>query len=278
MLRSQEFYVQKQVQEFGGLPAIDEAIELIQEYAEPSYCYYKSKNLRLAEWNPAREDIYEIVLAVFTITLSNSTLTYQCMVGMLASRFDIEDHIDAVKTAAEVTAIISKTGLINIERSGSGNYIMISTKYGLDEELPEPERHAILMKNPPIMVSNRHLEHGGSLILGGSQNHHDGDICLDHLNRMNGIKLKLNRQFLRKYEEAPTFALDSKEKREQWEDFITNSYRAYIKLVRAGNRFYLEHNYDKRGRTYAEGYHISTQGSSFKRSIVQLADAELVEG
>lgn len=63
----------------------------------------------------------------------------------------------------------------------------------------------------------------GSRILGGRQNFHSHDICLDHINRMNAIHYQLNRKFLCKYEEAPTFTLDTREKREQWENFVKNS-------------------------------------------------------
>jgi len=284
MLRSEEFYVQKEIQEVGGLSEIDESIELIQEYLNKEYsytkkdgtvCLFTSKNKRLAEWNPDRGTIYEIVLAVFTLTLIHQSLTYQAICGMMACRFDLQDHIDQIKTAAEVIALISRTGLIDVSRTGSGNHILISTGFEIDE-IPELDSHVILTKKPPTFTENRHEEFG-SLLLGGRHNHHDEEICLDHLNRMNAIELKLNRPFLRKYEEAPTYALDTQKKADQWEHFITNSYRSYIRLVRGGNRFYLAHRYDKRGRCYAEGYHINTQGSSFKKAIIQLAQTELVE-
>lgn len=283
MLRSEEFEVQRQIKEAGGLAEIDEAIELLSKYVEPNYCYYKSKNLRLDEWHPDRGELYEIVLAAFTITICNPNgLTYQAACGMLAGRVPHKNQLDRIKTVAEVIAIISKTGLINVNRRGSGQYIMIDSDYNLDE-IPELAHHEIMVNKIPELDSNWH-EDFGSLLLGGRHNHHNENTCLDHINRMNSIQLKLNRPFLRKYEEAPTYTFTDKDghhsqkKADQWKYFITNSYRSYIKLVRGGNRFYLNHKYDKRGRCYAVGYHINTQGSSFKKAIVQLAQAELVEG
>lgn len=290
MLRSEEFYVQQQVAAAGGLVEIDQSIELITEHINTHFTYTKkdgevkeftSKNERLSKWTPDRGEIYELVLGVFTIILSNRALTYQALAGMLAGRFDYENHIDQVKTAAECVALISRTGLITVSRTGSGNYIMISSKYDIDD-MPEPERHEILTEPPPEFTSNYHPDFG-SLILGGRHNHHEGNICLDHINRMNRIELKLNRPFLRKYEEAPTFTFTNKdgshsqEKEDQWKNFIRTSYRAYIKLVRGGNRFYLNHKDDKRGRCYATGYHVNTQGTAFKKAIVQLAQTEIVE-
>lgn len=274
MLTSAESYVQKEIKRLGGLPEIDEAILLICKYVDR--CYYPSKNLRLELWSPDRGEIYELVLAVFTTALSHKALTYQAIAGMIAGRINLEDHIDQVTTAAECIALISQTGLIKIKRTGTGNYHMISTDYAL-EGIPEPDRHEILMKRPPIYTSNKH-EDFGSRILGGRHNYHEGNICLDHINRVNGICYQLNKPFLKKYSEAPTFALDTREKREQWEKFVKTSYEKYIKVCKKGNRFYLNHNDDKRGRCYCEGYYINTQGTSFKKAIVQLAQEELVEG
>jgi len=289
MLRSEEFFVQKEIARTGGMPELDQAVRLVHDYATKYYEYtlkdgtvkpFTSKNRRLSDWNPNKGEIYEIVLAAFTITLTIGQLTYQAIAGMLAGRIGLEDTIDRVKTAAEVLAVISRTGLITITRNGSGEYITVCTEYTLND-LPELERHEIFTKRLPLFTTNKHEEHG-SFILGGRQNHHKQDICLDHLNRMNAIELKLNRAVLRKYEEKPTYAFETdgrhdQKKEDQWKRFVTQSYRAYIKLVRGGNRFHLLHRVDKRGRCYAEGYHINTQGSSFKKSIIQLAAAELVE-
>jgi hypothetical protein len=280
MLQNDEFFVQKNIIEAGGLSEIPEAIGLIQKYLDTTYSY-ESKNVRLSQWHPDEGELYELVLAVFTAVLTEHSLTYQAICGLMAGRLPMDDPLDRVKTIAEVIALISQTGLIKINRTGSGNYIMISTEYDI-ENIPDLDFHAILMEQPPVFTENRHEEFG-SFILGGRINYHTGNICLDHLNRMNSIQLKLNKPFLRKYEEAPTFTFTDKDgnydpdKEHQWELFIANSYRSYIKLVRAGNRFHLLHRYDKRGRCYAAGYHINTQGSSFKKAIVQLANAEVVE-
>lgn len=273
MLSTAEHYVIAEIEKIGGLPEIPQAIELICEYLGKTY--YPSKNRRLEQWHPDKGELFELVIGVFTIALSNKSLNYQAMAGMVAGRIGLDDHIESVLTAAEVLALIGRTGLIQITRTGSGNYIMFSTEYAL-ENIPEPDRHEIQMDEIPVFTKNWHKDFG-SRILGGRQNFHSHDICLDHINRMNAIPYQLNRKFLCKYEEAPTFTLDTREKREQWENFVRTSYRKYIEVTQKGNRFFLNHNYDKRGRCYAEGYHINTQGSSFKKAIVQLANEEIVE-
>jgi DNA-directed RNA polymerase len=48
-------------------------------------------------------------------------------------------------------------------------------------------------------------------------------------------------------------------------------------LEEYGNEFYLTHRYDKRGRVYCQGYHISYQGNAWNKSVIELADKEIIE-
>jgi len=125
--------------------------------------------------------------------------------------------------------------------------------------------------------SSGYLTHNDSLIL-GTGNHHGGDLCLDVLNTMNSVALKLDLDFLSTVEEEPTFDLDTQDKADQWAQFKEQSYMFYDLMHQNGNRLYLTHKVDKRGRIYACGYHISTQGTAFKKASLELANEELVEG
>ena len=125
--------------------------------------------------------------------------------------------------------------------------------------------------------SSGYLTHNDSLIL-GKGNHHEGDICLDVLNKQNQTALRLDTDFLSKVEEEPTFTLDTGEKIDMWHQFKVQSYQFYTLIAKQRNHFYLTHKVDKRGRIYAQGYHISSQGSSFKKASIELAKQELVEG
>jgi hypothetical protein len=95
---------------------------------------------------------------------------------------------------------------------------------------------------------------------------------------MNKVPLSLNKEFLCKVEEEPTFNLDSPEKIEQWRHFKEQSYMMYMLMAEQGNRFWFNHKVDKRGRIYSHGYHINPQGTSFKKAMLEFADAELVSG
>ena len=49
-------------------------------------------------------------------------------------------------------------------------------------------------------------------------------------------------------------------------------------LIQSGNDFHFTHKVDKRGRTYSNGYSVNYQGNSFRKSIINLAHKELVDG
>lgn len=275
MLNNVENYVQKEILKVGGLPEIDEAIKLIEEYLNKTYSY-ESKNLRLAKWRPDEGELYEVVLATFTVILEQQVMTYQSIAGIISGRIKMRDTVERVTTAAEIIALICRTGLLSMHKQGPGLSTMISTEFELPGEFPVCEDHMPLLE-PPEKITQNFTDEFGSLILGGKVNFHNGDICLDHINRMNAIPLQMNRPLLRLVEEQPKKVRDTAKKRQQWLDFKKKSYRVYTLVVRKGNRFYLPHKPDKRGRSYAVGYHVTTQGSSFKKASVQLADEEIVE-
>jgi hypothetical protein len=209
------------------------------------------------------------------LALVTGKSTLQNYLGKLEHNFPHSNTIDRVTTAGEILTIIAlKTNLITIEKGYRGDYIMVDTMYEL-EDIPVLTKHEIIYEPIPKHTSNKSDDHG-SLILGHRENRHDKDICLAHLDRMNSIPLKLNRQLLRTLEEKPTFLIDTLEKKQQWDNFIRESYEKYLEIVHKGNKFYLAHKYDKRGRTYAQGYHVTTQGSTFKKAVVQLYNTEII--
>ena len=126
----------------------------------------------------------------------------------------------------------------------------------------------------------------GSAIL--KQNHHDEDICLDHLNKMNRIKLRINQQV------ALTIKnrwknLDKQKPDEEVEDYEkrVKAFQKYDRTskdvldmlgVSTGGEFYLTHKVDKRGRTYSQGYHVNYQGADWNKAVIEFANQEICDG
>lgn len=117
-------------------------------------------------------------------------------------------------------------------------------------------------------------------------NHHDKDVCLDHLNQMNRIKLTLNNN-VASFIENSWRNLDKPKPGEDRKDFDRRkkAFEKYDRTARdvmahleiAGGEFHLTHKYDKRGRVYCQGYHVSYQGNSWNKSVIEFANQEIVE-
>lgn len=127
----------------------------------------------------------------------------------------------------------------------------------------------------------------GSIIL--KRNHHEDDVCLDHINRVNRIKLRLNPETARmvknqwKYldrakEGESKEEFQARQKAFQKYDTVSREVMENITMLSEDGGFWLTHKYDKRGRTYAQGYHCNPQGNSWNKAVVEFWNQEIVNG
>ena len=256
-------------------------VQLLTEWVAQDY--YESKNARLnqiraMELKPLVEEIF-VGIAYFQRPTLFVTVSAQ-----MAGRLGFDDKAAAIKTMAEMLAVLCITDAFDIGKEHKMASLMLVSRLYLSEKtkqlIEDSEYLPPMVCEPCELTSNYdsgYLTHKDSLIL-GKGNHHDGDICLDVLNIMNRVCLKLDTEFLSSLEEEPTFELDTAEKRDMWMDFKRKSYEMYMLMVKLGNRFYFTHKVDKRGRIYAQGYHLNTQGTSFKKASLELANEEVVTG
>lgn len=145
----------------------------------------------------------------------------------------------------------------------------------------------------PMVVEPRKVEgnrdtgyvlNRGSIIL--KKNHHEDDVCLDHINRMNNIAFTINTDTaqmianswrnLDKPKQGETKE-DFDRRKRAFEKYSKTCHEVHDKLVEHGNRFHLTHKYDKRGRSYCQGYHVTYQGNPWSKAVIELADCEVVE-
>ena len=56
--------------------------------------------------------------------------------------------------------------------------------------------------------------------------------------------------------------------------FYNSSVSVMEGIAELSDVFYLTHKYDRRGRCYASGYHINTQGTDYNKAVIQLAHKE----
>ena len=280
-----------------------QGVQLLEEWLNGQY--YDSKMARL--YQVAQMDLHDLVMKLFVgIAYYRRPELYTSVTSQLAGRLGLSDKLEAITTVAEMVAVLCMTDAFDIGKESKYASLKLMSCIPLSEDLLHYIEHSDYL--PPMVCmpnelrSNRdsgYLSHKDSLIL-GSGNHHEGDICLDVLNKMNRVKLKLDTQFLSTIEEEPSeltiecmkenalkkgLIISDQEAadrlqlaKENWSEFKRKSYHFYSLINNHGNEFYLTHKYDKRGRAYAQGYHISTMGSSFKKASIELATEEVVEG
>jgi hypothetical protein len=258
-----------------------QGVRLIEAYMAKDY--YASKNARIKqlenlELEPLVKDIFVGVAYCQTEELFTS------VTAQMASRLRFSDKAEAITTVAELMAVLCQTDAFDICKANKMSSLVVQSRIPLSDKLIEfivnSQYLPPMVCEPEKLMSNfssGYLTHNDSLIL-GQGNHHDGDICLDVLNTMNKVAMSLDLEFLCKVEEDPTFIIDTAEKQEQWKKFKRQSYSFYDLMAGQGNTFYLTHKVDKRGRIYAQGYHITTQGSAFKKAMLELSTQEYVTG
>lgn len=121
-----------------------------------------------------------------------------------------------------------------------------------------------------------------SLIL--KNNHHNGDLCLDHINRCNRVTYSINGDTaqmikntwrnLDKRKDGET-ASDYQRRVKSFEKYDRASKDVISVLNQWGNEFYLTHRYDKRGRTYCQGYHVNYQGNAWNKAVIEFSNKEV---
>ena len=248
-----------------------------------SQSYYPSKDARLRQLDPLSFE--QLVNEVFTtVAYCQKPVPFVSVAGYLAMRIGFDNHVDSIKTVAEVIAVLCSTDAFDINKPDKKESLEVISKLQLSDGLIKrlEECHFITpMVSPPEIVTNNfqsaYLTYNESLIL-GSNNNHVGDICLDVINRQNSVQLTLNEAFLTTVPEIPRHEIDTAKKLSEWNQFLTESRDVYALMLAAGNKFYLTNNVDKRGRLYARGYHISTQGTPYKKAMLELAHQELITG
>ena len=260
---------------------INQGVVLVNEYMNKTYSY-ESKNKRVSQLTGL--DVNKLVNDIFVgIAYCQREELFTSVTAQLASRLKFSDKADAIKTVAEIVAVLCLTDAFDILKPSKGSSLTVISRIPLSDELKVYIENTQYL--PPMVCEPKELEnnyssgyltHNDSLIL-GKNNHHDGDICLDVLNKINKVQLRLDTEFLSTVEEEPTFELDTQAKKDQWINFKRQSYEFYLLIAKADNKFWLTSKVDKRGRIYHAGYQINPQGTAFKKSMIELAKEEIID-
>jgi hypothetical protein len=275
-------WIDKAIREDSKMEAmVYDAVARLKEWLAVDY--YPSKKVRLDQLKQL--DLEQLVRQIYIRTAYyQRPELFVSVTSQLAVHLQFDERSDSARTIAEVCAVICWSGAFSITKASEEDSLMLVNNLELPETLLTAIRRSLYLPpmvcEPNTVQSNyesAYLTYNDSLVL-GKGNSHAGDICLDVINTQNQVALKLDTDFLSSVEEEPTHALETLEQQQQWDQFKYDSYCVYSMLVEQGNRFWLTNKVDKRGRLYCQGYSVTSQGSAFKKAMIELADAEVVTG
>lgn len=171
-----------------------------------------------------------------------------------------------------------------------GKYLEIHSKWSMTEDMVNEYKNKIYklpMVIPPNRVNMNHdnkgsgyyLDEKDSLILA---HHHSKRICTDVIETLNNIPLTINKKVVKKavhtnsgcYQKENESKEEFETRMEHWKIFLKQT--EFVHEMIGDNSFYLTHKFDTRGRVYDMGYHVHTQGDSYSKAVIQLANEEVV--
>lgn len=221
-------------------------------------------------------------IAVLVQMALHKRTTLPTLIGLTRNHFD---GPTASQQAADMILKCAMADLIDWNPTTEQFIVRFEVTEDTQRELDMYQFPLPMVTAPKALTKNTDTPYmvvkDGSVIL--RNNHHNDDVCLDHINRMNQTKFAINNDVARmvqnqwrnldKPKEGET-KQDFERRKRAFEKFDRTAKQVMGQITELGNEFYLTHKYDKRGRTYCQGYHVSYQGAPWNKAVIELAPSE----
>lgn len=270
----------------------------IQTQIELEWLYNKNQTMKRLR---AEFDIPEIIEMIpnsldkeFVIDLLAQMVLHrkaapEVLIGILWHHFKVDEQIvcqSALQMCSDALLEAAEKDLVDYQIELGAFTVKWDVTPDVREDLDRFQYPLPMVIEPNVVRTNRetgYVTSGGSIIL--RDNHHDDDVCLDHINRVNKTRLVVNPDTARMIQnqwadldkqrpcETPT---DFAKRKAAFEKYDRISRDVIESMFMSEDGFYLTHKYDKRGRTYAQGYHINPQGNTWNKAVVEFAHREVV--
>jgi len=240
----------------------------------------------------------DIAVEIFTtITLHCSKGLPLISVGGMVNLSHDLTKLDNIQLVCDLIALLVPVGLYGLDKSIGGTYIIQSLVKPSDELQRQIYVGCYLppmVERPQLLTSNSESGYKtinkDTVILGGRDNDHSGNISLDVINTMNANEYVLDtfitdmtKPFNKKEIAVNELARMSHKDRESYHNSMLTYDRYleqfnHLKNIIKDRTVYLTHKPDKRGRLYAQGYHFNTQGTGYEKASFNLKKKELITG
>lgn len=215
--------------------------------------------------------------------LAQMALHRRCNLATLIGT--LRHHVNSNQEAADLLVKCINSGLVTWNPELRIFIVVVTISDDMQNMLNMYQYPLPMVVPPQELIENMqsaYLDSTNSVIL--KDNHHEDDVCLDHLNNVNRIKFSINMdvvQFVRnqwrnldKPKEGET-TQDFEKRRRAFDKYDKSSKEVIKRLTDITDEFYLTHRYDKRGRTYCQGYHVNYQGTPWNKACVEFAHKEV---
>lgn len=236
----------------------------------------KSEFKTVAEKHPDPM-LHDFITDVLTHISLHRQADAETMVGILSPKYGSPDVV------ADNLVMLAELDYLDLEETRDGWKFAVKYDVSADvhEMLDKYQFPLPMLVHPKKLVKNfdtGYLTILNPVILNGSDYFDDVDVCLDHLNRMNHVALEVNMEVVRS--EEGKFIVPTREEDEDFKEYqkrqkqAVKFYKTTVDVMNTlrslGGKFFLTHRFDRRGRCYASGYHINTQGDDYRKAMLVL--------
>lgn len=227
-------------------------------------------------------------LALMSQMILHKRANLETLVGLLFHYFDSDEEESAHQKCANMLRTAAEEDVVDYDDETKVFIVLHDIDDPTQMMLNQFQYPLPMIEEPEPVIHNKQTGYRsipGSLLL--KNNHHDADICLDHINRMNKIPLRLNPDIVAFVQnqwknidhlKPDESVQDFKKRQKAFAKYDRTSRDVLTALMAAGDRFWLTHRYDKRGRTYAQGYHVNYQGNDWNKACIEFAEGEPLNG
>lgn len=242
--------------------------------------FVSCKDFKFTEYMETRDIPIDFGYDLLIQMVLHKRTTMSTLVGILRTHFlTVQETADHIVRAAY-------HGLVNYNPNAKQFVVVFDINKHVQDDLDRYQYPLPMVVEPKEVKTNRDTGYylsTNSIIL--RKNHHDDDTCLDHINRVNRIAFSINHDTAHMIKNKWK-NLDHAKPRETQADYMKrvkafqkydrNSKDVIALVLQHGNKIFLTHKYDKRGRTYCQGYHVNYQGAPWNKAVIELYDKELV--
>lgn len=242
--------------------------------------FLKCKDFNFKEFMETREIPEDFGFDLLVQMVLHKRTTLSVLVGILRV------HFLTCQEAADNIVRACMHGLVDWNDTTKQFVVAINITKQVQDDLDRYQYPLPMVVEPKEVKTNRDTGYylsTNSIIL--RKNHHDDDTCLDHINRVNKVAFCINHDTahmirnkwrnLDKPKPRETQA-EFQKRVKAFQKYDRNSKEVIDLILQHGNKIYLTHKYDKRGRIYCQGYHVNYQGAPWNKAVIELYDKELV--